>query len=79
MEGESSRPEPRTYSTFAIAKACPTNMRLPMMLGVAVSAVVGCIAISMFLRFLRGNSLSGFVIYRVLFGLFVLFMAFFRG
>ena len=57
----------------------PVYMRQSMAIGVAVSAVTGCVVIALFMRFLRSNSLNGFVIYRVMLGVFVLLMAFFRG
>lgn len=46
--------------------------------GVAVSAVTGFIVIAWFLRFLRRRSLWFFVFYRIVFGIMVLALAFFR-
>ena len=46
--------------------------------GVAVSAVTGFIVIAWFLRFLRHRSLWFFVFYRIVFGIMVLALAFFR-
>jgi len=46
--------------------------------GVAVSAVTGFIVIAWFLRFLRRRSLWFFVFYRIIFGIMVLALAFFR-
>ena len=46
--------------------------------GITVSALVGCLAIAWFLHFLRRGSLRMFVYYRVLFGIIVLALAFIR-
>lgn len=46
--------------------------------GIGVSAVTGMIVISLFLRFLRRRSLWFFVFYRIIFGIMVLALAFFR-
>jgi undecaprenyl-diphosphatase len=46
--------------------------------GIAVSAVTGMIVIALFLRFLRHRSLWFFVFYRIIFGIMVLALAFFR-
>jgi undecaprenyl-diphosphatase len=48
------------------------------LLGVAVSALVGCIVIAWFLRYLRHSSLRPFVYYRLVFGIIVLALAFIR-
>jgi undecaprenyl-diphosphatase len=55
----------------------PTDMRGPFYVGIGVSAVTGCIVIAFFLKFLRANSLRVFIIYRVVFGIFILFLALF--
>ena len=47
--------------------------------GVAVSTVVGFIVIAWFLRFLQRNTLIVFVYYRIIFGIIVLALAFFRS
>jgi len=57
----------------------PHEMQMPMAIGVLVSAITGCIVIGFFIRYLRGNSLKFFIYYRILFGLFILTMAFLRG
>jgi len=49
------------------------------LLGVAVSALVGCVVIGWFLRYLRYSSLRPFVYYRIVFGIIVLALAFIRG
>ncbi len=46
--------------------------------GVAASAITGCIVISLFLRYLRQSSLRFFVAYRVVLGILILALAFFR-
>ena len=47
--------------------------------GVAVSAIVGCAVIAWFLRYLRRFSLMPFVYYRIAFGILVLALAAMRG
>lgn len=49
------------------------------LVGVAVSAITGCIVIAWFLRYLRRFSLMPFVYYRILFGILVLALAVLRG
>jgi undecaprenyl-diphosphatase len=46
--------------------------------GVAVSAVTGCLVIAWFLHYLRRSGLRPFVYYRVIFGIIVLALAFIR-
>ena len=46
--------------------------------GVAVSAVTGCLVIAWFLHYLRRSGLLPFVYYRVIFGIIVLALAFIR-
>lgn len=53
-------------------------MRVPFAVGVVVSGLVGWAVIAWFLRFLRHQSLAFFVYYRLLFGILVLALAFFR-
>ncbi|MBV9303320.1 MAG: undecaprenyl-diphosphatase UppP [Acidobacteriaceae bacterium] len=55
----------------------PPGMRLPYLLGMLVSAVVGILVIAFFLKFVRRNSLSVFVWYRIIFGIIVIALAFF--
>ena len=56
----------------------PADMRLPYLVGVLVSAVVGMAVIAFFLRYLRNHTFSLFVWYRVIFGIILLALAFFR-
>jgi len=48
------------------------------LVGVAVSAITGCIVIAWFLQYLRRSGLRPFVYYRILFGIIVLALAFIR-
>jgi undecaprenyl-diphosphatase len=56
----------------------PADMHTAFAAGIAASAITGCIAIAFFLNFLRRQSLSVFVWYRILFGIIVFALAFFR-
>lgn len=57
----------------------PHDMRMALVAGVVVSAIVGALTIQFFLNFLRRRSLSFFVWYRVIFGIIVIALAsFFR-
>ena len=60
--------------------AIQPEMRTAFLVGVSVSAVTGCIVIAWFLRFLRQRgTLRFFVYYRIIFGIIVLALAFFRA
>jgi undecaprenyl-diphosphatase len=54
------------------------DMRIAFVAGVFLSAVVGFIVIALFLRYLRTSTLMPFVYYRIIFGIIVLALAFFR-
>ena len=57
----------------------PHDMRMALLVGVIVSAIVGALTIQFFLNYLRKRSLSLFVWYRVIFGIIVIALAsFFR-
>ncbi len=56
----------------------PEGMMIPFAAGMATSAVTGCLVIRFFLRYLRHHSLSFFVAYRIIFGIIVLALAYFR-
>ncbi len=57
----------------------PPNMKLPIVVGIIVSGVLGAIVIAFFLRYLRRSSLMPFVYYRIVFGIIVIALAaFFR-
>ena len=53
-------------------------LNAPFIVGVAVSALTGCVAITWFLHYLRRSSLRPFVYYRIIFGIIVLALAFIR-
>jgi undecaprenyl-diphosphatase len=48
------------------------------LVGVAVSALTGCLVISWFLHYLRRSGLRPFVYYRIVFGIIVIALAFIR-
>ena len=54
------------------------DMRLPFVVGVVVSGLTGWLVIAWFLRYLRHRSLAFFVYYRIIFGIIVLALAFYR-
>lgn len=57
----------------------PPGMGMPYALGILVSGVVGMLVIAFFLRYLKQNSLSFFVWYRIIFGIIIIALAvFFR-
>jgi undecaprenyl-diphosphatase len=54
-------------------------MKMPFVVGIVLSAVLGALVIAVFLRYLRRNSLMVFVYYRIVFGIIVIALAaFFR-
>lgn len=61
------------------AGGLPPDMKVPMLVGVVVSALVGAGVIALFLNFLRRRTLIPFVIYRVIFGILVIALALFRA
>jgi undecaprenyl-diphosphatase len=57
----------------------PADMKMPFVVGILLSAVLGALVIAVFLRYLRRNSLMVFVYYRIVFGIIVIALAaFFR-
>jgi undecaprenyl-diphosphatase len=54
------------------------DMRLPYLVGIAVSGVVGLAVIAFFIKYLRNHNLNVFVFYRIAFGIIVIALAFFR-
>jgi undecaprenyl-diphosphatase len=57
----------------------PADMKMPIVVGIAVSGILGAIVIAFFLRYLRRDSLMPFVYYRIVFGIIVIALAaFFR-
>ena len=58
-------------------QSMPPEMRLPFLLGIVVSALVGYAVIAFFLRFLAFGTFKIFIYYRIIFGIIVLTLAFF--
>ena len=56
----------------------PADMRMAFVAGVGISALVGFVVIALFLRYLKRSTLLPFVYYRIIFGIIVLALAFFR-
>jgi undecaprenyl-diphosphatase len=56
----------------------PEDMKLPYLIGIVVSGVVGLVVIAFFMKYLKRHSLSVFVWYRIVFGIIVVALAFFR-
>src|SRR6266478_8214975 len=56
----------------------PADMKVPFVLGIALSGILGAVVIAVFLKFLRRNSLMPFVYYRIVFGIIVIALAVFR-
>jgi undecaprenyl-diphosphatase len=59
-------------------EAVPPEMQTAFVLGIIVSAITGCLTIALFLKYLRTRSLAFFVVYRIVFGIMVIALAFFR-
>lgn len=55
----------------------PADMRMPFIVGILVSAIVGFAAIYALMRYLRTHTLTIFVVYRVIFGIMILALAYF--
>ncbi len=55
----------------------PADMRMPFIVGIIVSAIVGFAAIYALMRYLRTHTLTIFVVYRVIFGIMILALAYF--
>ncbi len=60
------------------AGGIPPGQASVFVVGILVSAVTGCAVIAFFLKFLRRNSLRFFIAYRIIFGIIILALAFFR-
>ena len=54
----------------------PHDMRTPFAVGIAVSAIVGYIAIAWLIRYLRTKTLTIFIVYRIIFGIIVIALAY---
>jgi undecaprenyl-diphosphatase len=59
-------------------EAIPPDMQMAFLLGIVVSGITGCLTIAFFLKYLRTRTLTFFVCYRIIFGIMVLALAFFR-
>jgi undecaprenyl-diphosphatase len=57
----------------------PQDMQMAFLAGILASAITGCLAIAFFLNYLRRRSLAVFVWYRIIFGIMVIALAFFRA
>ena len=53
----------------------PTDMQMPVLVGIIVSALVGYAAISWLIRYLQSNSLRVFIVYRIVVGVAVIALA----
>jgi undecaprenyl-diphosphatase len=51
------------------------DMKLPIVVGIVVSGLLGAVVIAFFLRYLRRSSLMPFVYYRIIFGIIVIALA----
>jgi len=56
----------------------PEDMRIPFVVGIAVSGISGCAVIAFFLKYLQRHSLRCFVYYRLIFGIIMIALALFR-
>lgn len=54
----------------------PPDMRVPFIVGISVSAIVGYVAIAWLIRYLRTKTLTIFIVYRIIFGIIVLALAY---
>lgn len=59
-------------------EAIQHDMQTAFVVGIITSAVAGSVTIALFLNYLRSRSLSFFVGYRIIFGIMVIALAFFR-
>jgi undecaprenyl-diphosphatase len=66
------------YDLYKHEGGIPHDMQTPMAVGMLVSAITGCIVIRFFLEFLRRRTFGAFIVYRIVFGIIVIALAFFR-
>ena len=59
-----------------LGEGIPPDMRAPFAVGLVVSAVAGYAVIALFLRYLQRATLKIFIVYRIIFGIIVLALAF---
>jgi len=55
----------------------PPEMRVAFLVGAIVSGIVGYASIALFVRYLRTHSLKIFIVYRIVFGIIILALAYF--
>jgi undecaprenyl-diphosphatase len=55
----------------------PHDMRVPMAVGILVSAVSGALVIHFFMNYLRRGTLNFFIAYRIIFGIMIIALAYF--
>ena len=55
----------------------PAGMHAPFLVGIAVSVIVGYATIAWLIRYLQSNSLRVFIVYRIVFGIVVIALAYF--
>ena len=55
------------------------NMLAPFVIGIIVSGLVGLAVIAFFLKVIRKHGLTPFIAYRIIFGIFVIALAFVRS
>lgn len=56
----------------------PAEMRTPFALGIGISALTGCLVIAFFMKYLQRHTFRVFILYRVIFGIIVIALAFYR-
>jgi undecaprenyl-diphosphatase len=67
------------YDLFKHEGGVPADMKMPFIVGIIVSGVVGALVIGVFMRSLKKFSLNFFVAYRIIFGIIIIALAqFFR-
>jgi undecaprenyl-diphosphatase len=66
------------WDLFRHQGGVPHDMQVAFAVGIIVSGITGCATIAFFLNYLRRRSLNVFVAYRVIFGIIVIALAFFR-
>jgi undecaprenyl-diphosphatase len=56
----------------------PDDMRMPFVVGIIVSGIVGAAVISIFLKYIKNKSFYPFIYYRIVFGIIVIALALYR-
>jgi undecaprenyl-diphosphatase len=68
----------KDFQELRHAGGVPPEMRLPYIVGIIVSAITGMLVIGFFLKYLRQHTFRVFVWYRIVFGIILIALAFFR-